>query len=38
VFLATEAAILLCAALAITVACAIAAPLLAPLVMRLAAG
>ena len=38
VFLATEAAILLCAALAITVVCAIAAPLLAPVVMRFAAG
>lgn len=37
-FLAAEAAILLCAALAITVVCAVAAPLLAPVVMRLAAG
>jgi hypothetical protein len=37
-FLATEAAILLGAALAITLACAIVAPVLAPLVMRLAAG
>jgi putative ABC transport system permease protein len=38
VFLATEAAILLGGALAITVVCAVAAPVLAPLVMRLAAG
>lgn len=37
-FLAAEAAILLCAALAITVVCAVAAPLLAPVVMRFAAG
>ena len=38
VFLATEAAMLLAIALAITTVCALAAPLLAPVVMRLAAG
>ena len=38
VFLATEAAILLGGALAITAACTVVAPLLAPLVMRVAAG
>lgn len=38
VFLATEATTLLCAALAVTAACAIASPLLAPVVMRFAAG
>lgn len=38
VFLTTEAAILLGTALAVTVVCAVAAPLLAPFVMRLAAG
>ena len=38
VFLATEAAILLGGALAITLVCAVVAPVLAPLVMRLAAG
>jgi len=37
-FLATEAVLLLGAALAITAACAVAAPLLAPFVMRAAAG
>ena len=37
-FLATEAAMLLAIALAITAVCALAAPLLAPVVMRLAAG
>ena len=37
-FLATEAAMLLATALAITAVCALAAPLLAPVVMRLAAG
>ncbi|MCX5650754.1 MAG: hypothetical protein NTU45_05125 [Planctomycetota bacterium] len=37
-FLATEAAMLLAIALAITTVCALAAPLLAPVVMRLAAG
>ncbi len=37
-FLATEAAILLGGALAITAACTVVAPLLAPLVMRVAAG
>ena len=38
VFLATEAAMLLAIALAITTVCALAAPLLAPVVMRAAAG
>jgi predicted lysophospholipase L1 biosynthesis ABC-type transport system permease subunit len=38
VFLATEATMLLGAALAVTVLCAAVAPVLAPLVMRLAAG
>ncbi|MEY3143260.1 MAG: hypothetical protein RLY21_1753 [Planctomycetota bacterium] len=37
-FLATEAAMLLAIALAITAVCALAAPLLAPVVMRVAAG
>jgi putative ABC transport system permease protein len=37
-FLTTEAALLLAGALAITATCAVAAPLLAPLVMRMAAG